>query len=731
MAFSSPSRRTACGLSAALAAVLVCGLLPPPAGGSVIEAVDLGGLETRTAALILSGQQAGDLAISVLAIPLPPGPGVRPPEVRPPGGGGVPVALVVDIEGGPLLAGRPEDGEEAAALITEVYVYALDAENRLRATLTQAFRLDLGRYRAALAGGGVKFLGGLDLEPGDYSLRVLVLHRRSGRLTLRIVPLSVPPPEGPALAPPIVPEPAGRWILVRQAGLEAPGSLPWPMQAAGGAWVPATRPRVAAGASKELYLLGRGLGRGIRAHLVTGGGEEIAELGLGDLRPVAGAPAGLEMLAAELRTPNVPAGDYLLRISAPRETGMAAATLPLAVPPSESELTLQTELEGDAGVAPTGVPGPSEAAEPARGDGRQAVGRARGAYLEALAQLRSGDLAAARLALVELESAAVSTEIASRAPALEQQLLQSQALAALELTGRQAESFVPLIWLHEQLFEQYHRHRRYLLATHSRRALLALSQSYLNASGRTPEARRLAAAAMVSLGGYFQQIGDKVGAAKAYHQALEHDPAQEAALIGLATIREKWGEYKEAADLLERFLKWRPGDTEAHLRLAVNLRRLEKYRRALSHLESCVDDRSRSDWVTAVAYQELAALHAAEGRFPEALATLDEAVERLPGQQRLHLQLAALLDRMDRPAEARSVLAGLDAEAGRDQDSPRLRYSQRPTADLARTRQLLAEEARRRLPPGPAAATAAAAGRPAAKPPAGDVADRGPGGNGR
>ncbi len=652
----------------------------------VIEAVDLGGVETRSAALILSGQEAGDLEVSLLPIPLP----VESPVP-------VPVALVVDLEGDSLLAGAAAGDDR---LIVEVYAYAIDGEGKLRGTLTQAFRLDLGRHRAALAAVGVKFLGHLDLEPGEYSLRVLVLHRKSQRLRLRVVPLHVPSREGPALAPPIFPEPAERWLLVRASSAQG---LPFPFAAGGGAWVPATRPRVAAGAPSELYLLGRGLGGGLRAHVLAAGaspGGEVAELGLGDLRPVAEPPAGVEMLAGSLQAVDLPAGDYRLRISA----GTAAAAVPLVVPPSAAERTLATELES---AAPTAV---ESGAGPARA-GRQGVERARDTYLEALAWLRSGDRAAARLALVELESEAVRTEVASLAPDAEQQLLRNQVVAALELAGRRADNFVPLIWLHEQVFQRYHRHRRYLLATHSRNALSALSQAYLKATGRSPEARRLAGAAFASIGGYFQQMGDKVGAARAYGQALDYEPAQEAALIGLATVHETLAEYGEAADLLERFLEWRPGDTQAHLRLAVNLRRLGKNRRALKHLRACVEDRSRSDWITAVAYQELADLHAEGRRYPEALAVLDEALERLPDQQRLHLQLAALLDRMDRPGEARAVIDRLDVQAGRELDSPRLRYSQRPTVDLLRTRRLLAEEARRLLPP---AAVAAAGEGPAA-----------------
>lgn len=228
---------------------------------------------------------------------------------------------------------RPARARRETHLVTEVYAYALDAESRLRDTLTQAFRLDLGRYRKALSERGVKFLGRLDLVPGDYSLRVLVLHRRAGRLGLRVVPLAVPAREGPALTPPIFPEPIGRWIVAREAG----GGLLFPLDTGGDSWVPTTRPRLEGEAASELYLLGHRLTEGLRARvLATGGGEERAELGLGELRPVTGGPPGMEMLAARLQATRLPAGDYTrdytLQVSTAGEA--AAASLPLVVAPA-------------------------------------------------------------------------------------------------------------------------------------------------------------------------------------------------------------------------------------------------------------------------------------------------------------------------------------------------------------------------------------------------------------
>jgi len=82
--------------------------------GAARAAIDLGGLDARSAALMLSAQDAGDLDVAALAVPLP----------MADGGGRSRVTLVVDAGGASLLAAVPE---EAAELITEVYAYAVGA----------------------------------------------------------------------------------------------------------------------------------------------------------------------------------------------------------------------------------------------------------------------------------------------------------------------------------------------------------------------------------------------------------------------------------------------------------------------------------------------------------------------------------------------------------------------------------------------------------------------------
>ncbi|MCP4660130.1 MAG: hypothetical protein GY856_32410 [bacterium] len=696
------------GIIALTAALLAS--VPPAGAQGPVEAIDVGGLEARSAALMLSGQDAGELAVTVASIPMP-----DPAAER------VRVLLVVDVDGDSLLVGAA--GE---MLITELYAYALDTPgDALAATLTQAFMLELEPVRDALAERGIKFLGHLDLVPGEYSLRVLVLHRQADRFALRVVPLSVPSWEGaagPVIMPPIFPEAAERWIVVTAAG-ETPvrwtelgqGSpsrsqdanaanggerktpeRAFPMVIDDRSVVPATRPLVGGETRAELLLMGRGLPAELRAQLVATDGREPADLPLHNFRPLATAPTGLELAVAELDPGDQTAGSYRLQLLATGEDTPAgpAPSTPLTVLPREiaSRVTVWTELDSatpDAGPGAL-MTGEEEEEALASDSANETLVHAAAAYREALVELAAENRSAARAAIIRIESDLLASD-----PRAHEPVIAAQLRAAIGAVGDQVESLVSLIWLHEELYRQYHRRQRYRLATHSRQMMLRLAAAYL-ARSDTREARQLVACALVSLAGYLQEIGARHEAQQAFERALGFDPTHEAALLALAVIHEAFGHYEMAADLLQRLRKVGPLDPEARLRLAINLRRLGSRRQALRLLRKCIEDPAPS-WVTALAYQELANLRMEEQHDEEAAAILREAIARLPGNQRLYVQLAAVLDGLERPAEARAVVDQLDPLAGRDVDSPRLRYTRIPTREIVEARRMLAAGATSRL----------------------------------
>lgn len=373
-------------------------------------------------------------------------------------------------------------------------------------------------------------------------------------------------------------------------------------------------------------------------------------------------PAEPWVLVRQAASPEEDGGDFPVLVG-----GMVPATR--ARPPADSAA---------ADLAPT-VP---------NGDGAGARRRELvESYAEALRHLAASDPGGARAALAALERSAFDNGA--------QSVLATYLLGfASRLAAIDSESLVPLIQLHEKVYREHHRRRQYLYATHSRQMLIGLGAIYAGHS-RSGESGGLIADAFASLGGYLQELGSALAAEAAYQEALKYDAEHEASLLGLATVHEAYGDHQQAADLLKRLLDKHPGNAEAKLRRAVCLERLGTAREAKALYREALE--APDEWIRAVAYQELANLLVAEKRLQEAEALLLEAVEALPGVQRLYLQLAAVYDRMNRPAAARDALARLDPRSGRDADSPRLVFSRWPSHPIEATRRALAAAADSRL----------------------------------
>ncbi len=624
-----------------------------------LRSSDTGGLETRSAALILSGEEGGEIEVSLLPMPVAAA------------AAGTRVALWVEIDGASLLAG-PEAGE----ILLEVYAYALAANDELAAFMTQAFALDRERHGETLRRGGVKFLGHLDLAPGAYSLRLLVQQRRGDRFSLRVAPLAVPPWDGAEtlLLPPLFPEPPGRWVLVREAGAETLAAGEEPL-------LPAARPVVAGAGEAPFTLAGRRLPDAFTARLVSAESRPV-ELTLGERR----RQGDWELIAARLGASGSPPGEYRLEIVPAGATAPVAA-VPLVLldaqelPPWNAARRILRRAANDTAQATAPPPSAAEA-----GSAELVAG-----YLEAFRLLAAGDPGAARSAASRLERAAVGSGTEDEL----KRLGTAQKNTLGKLTRRRTEALLPILELYDELYRDYHRRRRYQLATHAR-TTLALLDTTLLAAKPAPEIRGAVAAARTSRAGYLLEMGATLAALPAFESVLEIDPAAAPALLGLAIIHESYGSYDRAVEHLERLLRITPGEpasaAEARLRLAVNQRRLGVPRRAEELFRSCLAPQS-PEWVRILATQELADLQLAESRPRQAAELLEEALRLLPQQQRLHIQLAAVYDRLGRDGEAREVLRRLDPRAGRQADSPRLRYSRWPTAAIQSARRQLAQAA--------------------------------------
>ncbi|HEV7786903.1 MAG TPA: VWA domain-containing protein, partial [Thermoanaerobaculia bacterium] len=170
---------------------------PDPPLPEAIHSSPSTSLGIESAALLMSGQQGGDIPLGALALPIP-GEGNTADRAR--------LLVRVRLDGKGLLAGQTEN-----VLRIEGDLYALGAGEGIAASALERVEIDLGSQRAAVERDGVDFLAGLDLRPGAYSLRVLVRNLDTGKLAVRNFSLTVPdlaslknaplPPPRPAADP--------------------------------------------------------------------------------------------------------------------------------------------------------------------------------------------------------------------------------------------------------------------------------------------------------------------------------------------------------------------------------------------------------------------------------------------------------------------------------------------------------------------------------------------------
>lgn len=627
-----------------------------------LASTDTGGLETRSAALILSGQEGGEVPLAMVAVP-------RSPEASAVPG----VDVWCTVAASDLLAGWPE-GED---LLVEVYAYALDGDDGVVQHSSRAFHLSQDNHGAALATGeAVHVATHLPLPPGDYSLRLLLLLRQTGRLGLRVQGLTVPPAESAAEtiaapAPQVLFLQPARGLLVTD---DRAASVPGVVQMAGQSWMPQEWPDL--GVVDRLFLRSSAMPEQVQILIQEQNGTLLRRL-TATPRPLAGQTGASTLAEVVLEPTGLPAGQYLLALE-----GMAGTP--------RGGLGIRIGLSaGSAEATPAAIS--SEASRPSqRRSGPQGLAAEYWRVLQRLAspqEARRGALGA----LVALEEGAMGDGSAK----LQARVMSAELSVANHLAGRQASLLEPLVVLHEEAYRHYRRRGRLLLATHSRKLTARLLELY-DEHQAAAVVKPLRAEIFTSQAAFLLELGSSLAARNALSVALENDPQLAPALHLQAAIMEALGEYQRAVELLRRLQDARPADPEAadsfdgaaRLRLAINLRRLGKEEQAETLLQQLIE-RPQNDWVTTVAFQELAALLAAAGRHGEALEALRRGVERLPEAARLVIQMASILDAQGRPAEARRRVASIDWVAQRHRDTPRFLYSQWPIDQVAGVRRNL------------------------------------------
>lgn len=329
---------------------------------------------------------------------------------------------------------------------------------------------------------------------------------------------------------------------------------------------------------------------------------------------------------------------------------------------------------------------------PGRGLSAEEPTNNRDRYLEALRLLASPGIETASDALIELEMAVAEQ---SGATGLDQ-LRETELGVANELARIDANLLLPLIALHERTHLEY---RRQPLETNPYHARAAVYLQTLLFSERllSPQERTVASDLFVSLAGYFQEGSAGPGAVGLYTRALQFDPDNAAALLGLATAREQTGRYRNALSLLERLVETGTADAETRLRLAINLERLGKQGEAERILEGLLAE-SAEDWVLTLAFQQLARIRMDQERFEAAQTYLARGLARFPDDFSLAVGLSYVEERLGlEPGEplATRIATRDSALSG---SSARYRYARPTYGYIEVTRERLREVARSHLP---------------------------------
>lgn len=286
--------------------------------------------------------------------------------------------------------------------------------------------------------------------------------------------------------------------------------------------------------------------------------------------------------------------------------------------------------------------------------------------------------------------------------------LEGEVLRRLE--RRNPESLVPVMALYRTLHGTYQKRNLRQPAMHAAILVGSLAELYARAVP-TPEGRRIAAGFLVSLTPNLDRSGLSTMVEAEFKRALEIDPDHPQALLGHALDDERHGRYAEAVAGLERLDAQSPRDPEVLVRLAINVARLGRVKRARELLQRVVAPlRERAPespkpdldaWPLALAAQELARLEIAVKDRPAAGRVLALGLASFPDDEKLALLAAALADLPStdptEAARAKERIAQWNPLAGSG-ISPRLRYDQLPRRRIEALWQNLERAGRDRLP---------------------------------
>jgi len=599
---------------------------PQQPQSEVVEAMDIGAVMARTAALLLSGQAGG--AIDGALIWSLTG---RNEDHM------VEVPFVIEVDGGTLLAGH---GGRRIAI--GVYAYVIDGEGGIVDHIAQGLVLDPATYRDRIVGLGLKFVGRFTLEPGDYTLRVMVQNNETGDYFMSWSLLTLPAADDPEplLLPPLFPDPDTSLVVVRQYGGEA-------TVAVGGVAeiLPAARPVLVENQPAEMFLGGCGWDPAaqIEVRILNEFGRTVSE----PLVEFAGTPMGDFQFRRAILTPvDLPPGDFrmIVRLVDEEAGEIFRRVMRLTI-------VRDGEVKGWARVGETDLIGEAtEAADDREKAKTVSKKEIRTAYRRALGPLGDGDAVTARRLVAEVERSV----LADRSLKAVRVLGQAEYSESKELAKANPDSLMPMALMHGKLYRSYMARREGTLASHARK----MAVTYAEQLARLKPENGFSEGLLVNLAADLAQTGASTAARDLLEQTLRLSPDYRPALLSLGFSYERSAQYLDATFKYQRLVDTYPEFDEGRLRLSINLIRIGQKVEGEKLLRGLLQDGARP-WVEAVAAQELVRLLVNNGRLSEAEREVRAALERMPDDQRLWILLAALLERSNRHGEAIEAMADL------------------------------------------------------------------------
>jgi len=309
-------------------------------------------------------------------------------------------------------------------------------------------------------------------------------------------------------------------------------------------------------------------------------------------------------------------------------------------------------------------------------NGSNAVGDLPQSYRQALAKLASNDFHGALTTLIDLESRVAASP--SSAGLIELRELETKVIDELLPAGTRL--LLPVIVLHQEAYRQLRERGLDASASHSRSMALMLSDLYAE-QAYEGAAKRVSGDLFASLGGLFRETSSGPMSLRLYRRSLEFDHTNEAALLGTAVAYEQRGKYSTALPFLFRCVGNHPENTEAQLRLAINLDRSGQHTEAIRALEGLLLRRA-PDWQLSLAYQELARMFLARGDLVAAGATVHRGLKRFPRSSTLLITLAHVNNLRGSDKEGPEMVQALRQSVVAGDNSPRYLYGQDPRQPL-------------------------------------------------